>query len=306
MLLTRLKTQYEHPMNQQIPLKKNSIHFLGATSLLAPHLLKTLIQEGFQGTCHSRSKPASPPENGEFVWEALDAENPGSWKAKEESVVISAIPIWHTVKLLEKLAPCTQLIVFSSTSSITKTNSNDPEERLLSERLAAAEEQVKKFCRENSVRWTILRPTLIYDPGKDSNVSAIARTIKRWKIFPLAHPAKGLRQPVHVSDLAAAAVNAIANDKAFDTCFNLTGGETITYKTMVKRIYQGMGRTPLILPMPTIPLKIALKGANLFLNSGYSPELFTRMNLDLTFDSSSAREKLGYDPKPFYPQFEDL
>jgi len=72
---------------------------------------------------------------------------------------------------------------------------------------------------------------------------------------------------------------------------------------MVERIYQGMNRSPAIFPLPPSLLKFAMKCATLVLKTGYSPELFTRMNSDLTFDSSAAREKLSYAPRPFYPQF---
>ncbi len=282
------------------------IEILGASSLLAGHLMRRFRESGYQGLCYSRSHPDQHEWRDSFPWQPLDAENPEKWRGKNGGIVISLIPIWQLQKLLPCLSACRQIIAFSSTSGITKSGSDDPKERALSNKLREAERHLEDFCEKNDIRWTILRPTLIYDPGKDANVSAIARVIQRWKVFPVASPASGLRQPVHADDLAAAAIAATDHTEAFDSAFNLTGGETLSYRKMVERIFQGMNRTPAIIPLAPSLLRWAMKGANLVLKTSYSPELFTRMNNDLTFDSSSAREKLGYSPRPFYPRFEEL
>ena len=113
------------------------------------------------------------------------------------------MPLWLVPPLLPRLAGSRQLIVFSSTSVFTKATSKDPNERSVAEDLAAAETKIAEFCTAKNIHWTILRPTMIYGGGRDRNVSAIARFIERWGVFPLVYPAKGLRQPVHADDLPA-------------------------------------------------------------------------------------------------------
>jgi nucleoside-diphosphate-sugar epimerase len=71
--------------------------------------------------------------------------------------------------------------------------------------LAEAEAEVERFCAEPGVAWTILRPTLIYDEGRDGNVSRLAGLIRRFGVLPLSGEGEGLRQPVHAEDLAVGA-----------------------------------------------------------------------------------------------------
>lgn len=279
------------------------IELLGATSLLGPFLKRRLVAQGFSGHCYSRTQPAAQEKSAAFPWQHLDAEAPGVWQATSNSTVIASLPIWHLAKLLPGLKPCRHLIAFSSTSVFSKETSADPAERTLAAKLAQSEENIRNFCDDHGIAWTLLRPTLIYAPGQDANITAIARFILRWKFFPIAAPAKGLRQPVHADDLAAAAVAAINNPQAFNQAFNLTGGETLPYREMICRVFAAHQKRPRLIPLPLGLLKFGLKGLGLFRKNSYSPELFERMNLDLVFDSTPARQILHYRPRTFHPDF---
>src|SRR5512138_3385751 len=61
-----------------------------------------------------------------------------------------------------------RLVAFSSTSVITKQDSEVASERAKIQRLAAAEQQLAKVCEQHGIGWTILRPTLIYAEGRDA------------------------------------------------------------------------------------------------------------------------------------------
>jgi nucleoside-diphosphate-sugar epimerase len=49
---------------------------------------------------------------------------------------------------------------------------------------------------------------------------------------------------VHADDLAGAALAALDAPGAADRAFDLPGGETLSYRAMVERIFEGMGRRP--------------------------------------------------------------
>ncbi len=63
-------------------------------------------------------------------------------------------------------------------------------------------------------------------------------------------------------------------------------------------------RRPVIVALPGGLLGLVLRLAGLVSRVSYSPALFDRMNQDLTFDASAARAALGYDPRPFLPEFD--
>jgi nucleoside-diphosphate-sugar epimerase len=273
---------------------------LGAGSQVAPFLAQRLAEHGLAGAAVSRHAPTASL-HAAFPWHRVDLAEAPDWPAMPGTVVFSVLPLWllpaHVPALVA--AGATQLIAFSSTSVFAKADSPDPAEQALAQRLASAESAVAEACEAAGVPWTILRPTLIYGSGRDQNVSAVARFIRRFGFFPVAHPASGLRQPVHADDLAIAAVAAIANPNAFNRAFNLPGGETLTYREMIARIFAGVGATPRILPLPSGLLRRALPLVQNRLPYRYSPALFLRMNQDLAFDPSDAHAALNYAPRPF-------
>jgi nucleoside-diphosphate-sugar epimerase len=276
---------------------------LGAGSQVAPFLSRRLAEAGYSGAAVSRQVPGAPLHP-DFPWRRVDLAEPPDWPAMPGTVVFSVLPLWLLADHVPALAAAgaAQLIAFSSTSVFAKAESDDPAERALAERLAAAEAAVAEACEAAGIPWTVLRPTLIHGSGRDQNVSAVARFVRRFGFFPVAHPAEGLRQPVHADDLAIAAVAAIANPKAFNRAFNLPGGETLSYRAMIARIFAGLGRPPRILPLPSGLLRAVLPLVQHRLPHRYSPALFLRMNQDLAFDAAEAREALGYAPRPFTPE----
>ncbi len=85
-----------------------------------------------------------------------------------------------------------------------------------------------------------MRPTLIYSEGRDINISPLSRLIRRFGFMPIVGGAPGLRQPVHAEDLAIGAISAAASPAAANKIYSLTGGETLSYREMIGRIFDGV------------------------------------------------------------------
>lgn len=225
---------------------------------------------------------------------------------------IAVCPLWAVPEhfpLMES-SGARRLIAVSSTSRLTKQASAAAPERALAARLAAAEAAVIDWARARDIPATILRPTMIYDGLHDRNIAAIASFIRRSGFFPVAGDAKGLRQPVHADDVAAACQAAIATEGLRDT-YELSGGETLTYREMVERIFVWLGRHPRLvtIPLPLIraaaPLVSWLQLVSWLPRAGWLrrlellPAIAARMNVDLVFDHDAARRDFGFRPRPF-------
>jgi hypothetical protein len=144
-----------------------------------------------------------------------------------------------------------------------------------------------------------------YDEGKDNNLTRIARLIARLGFFPLCGRGLGLRQPVHTEDCAIAAVNAAQSIRAENKIYELPGGETITYRKMIGRIFDGVQRRRLIVPVPP-PLWLGLFHLVQRHYPGIKAEMGARMATDLTFDRSLAVADLDWHPRAFRPTFDGL
>jgi nucleoside-diphosphate-sugar epimerase len=217
---------------------------------------------------------------------------------------LSLSPIWLLPAALRGLhaAGVKRIVAFSSTSRFTKAASPDAEERAVASRLQAGEAALAAFCNEHGMGWTVLRPTMIYAEGQDANVSRLARLIDRFGVFPLAGGGGGRRQPVHADDLAAAGIAALARPGAAGRSYDLPGGETLTYREMVARIFEGLGRRPRIVSMPPALWSLGLKVAGGRL-PGVNAAMGERMSADLVFDPGPAVRDLGWAPRPFHPRF---
>jgi len=134
-----------------------------------------------------------------------------------------------------------RVVLFTTSSISTKASSPDPEERAGIAAYARAERDVTTCCDGLGVTRTVLRPTIIYDEGKDNNLTRIARLIARLGFFPLCGRGLGLRQPVHAEDCAIAAVNAAQSIRAENKIYELPGGETITYREMIGEMLSAGG-----------------------------------------------------------------
>ncbi len=217
--------------------------------------------------------------------------------------MFSLLTRWVLTPLLPRLKGARQIVVVSTTSIFSKAASPDPRERALAVRIDAVEREVERICADTGLFWTILRPTLIYEPRRDLNISRIATFIERFGFFPVAHPARGLRQPVHADDVAQAAISAVDNPRAVNAAFNLPCAETLDYLEMVRRVFEGLGRRPVVVSLPSALLSLAVHLVRLAYRAPYSPALFERMNQDLVFDGAAARAAQCYEPRSFHPHF---
>jgi len=193
-----------------------------------------------------------------------------------------------------------RLVAFGSTSVFSKMDSPAKAERETAKRLAEAEALVRDKCEHLGVDWTIFRPTMIYGCGLDRNVTVIAKFIRRFGFFPLAGEGAGMRQPVHAHDLAMACVEALGARASFNKAYNLTGGETISYRDMVKKIFIGLGKKPRLISIPLPLYRLAIRTAAVALPFGsITVAMADRMNRDLCFDHEDATRDFGFSPRGF-------
>lgn len=274
---------------------------LGAASLIGRFLLPRLAAAGTPMVALSRV-PRAPTAG--VRWVVGDLTRPatlGSIGPVER--VFSLSPIWLLPEGLEALQELgmRRLVAFSSTSALTKKASDSGYERGVAAALAEGEAAVERFCAAHGVGYTILRPTLIYAEGQDGNVSRLAGLIRRFGVLPLPGEGRGLRQPVHADDLAALALAAMSRP-ATNRAYAVPGGETLTYRAMVERIFEGLGRRPMILPLPAPLVRLGYTLAKPFL-PGSTGQMVERIAEDLVFDATDAQRDLGWAPRDFHPRF---
>lgn len=293
-----------------IPQERNSkfdgeIWVFGATSAIGHCLLPRLLAEGYQVRAFSRDPSAHLAYHGHrLTWESADI-SVGMLPTLSgyPRVVVHLAPLDLLPPQLDYLinAGMQRLISFGSTSIFTKQNGTASERQLM-ERLCKAEHDIESLCSLHKVRWSILRPTIIYCPGLDRSISLLVRFIRHMRFFPIVGNAAGLRQPVHADDLAKACLSLLSSDRGWNQSYNLSGAETLSYRSMLTRIFLRHGQHPRIIKVPEWIFCTALVLARVLPAYRHlTIEMTRRTDINMVFDHSSAREAFGYDPRPFVP-----
>ena len=274
---------------------------VGGTGIVGGYIVEHLIRAGERPLALSRS-PQSKPE---VVWFQGDLQDPGTlvfppfttlYCTADAVMLSAALPRFFNPSLK-------RIVVFSSTSVLTKLDSEIIAERRMWQNLAEAEEKIVAACEERNIEWTILRPTLIYAEGRDANITPLSRLIRRFGIMPVVGGGCGLRQPVHAEDLAIGAIAAASSRCAANKFYALPGGETLTYREMVGRIFDGLGRPRRTVPVPAAVWRMAFDFVKpLF--PGINVAMGTRMMKDMVFDRSPAEQDFGWRPRRFRPTFD--
>lgn len=272
----------------------------GGSGQIGAALLARLREVGWQVHALSRDPQADAPGlrwlRGDFAHmpplpEAMDA-------------IFSCGPLDHFARWHAQAGiRCPRVIAFSSTSVHVKQASSDAGERDVAQRLREAEATLFATADARTIAVTVLRPTLVYGVGRDATLSRIAHMAHRFGRFALPRGADGLRQPVHVDDLADAALACVAAPATHGRTYDLPGGETLSYREMVGRVLACLPPPPRlhVLPMPAFRALLALARAR-GMARGLTLDAVARMRDDLVFDAGPATRDFGYAPRAFNPE----
>ncbi len=117
-------------------------------------------------------------------------------------------------------------------------NTGDKE---LAKKILLAEKDIARICLKKAIKYTMLKPSLIYGLGMEDIVSGIYKYIKLFGILPKNPKTKGVCQPVHADDLSIAAIKIININETHGKTYNLCGEEVFTYYEMICKIVEKAG-----------------------------------------------------------------
>ena len=181
--------------------------------------------------------------------------------------------------------------VFVSTTAVT-TTLHPPTRQV---RLTA-EEQI----RSCGLDWTILRPTMIYGAAGDRNLSRLLPLLRRAAVLPVPATGGCLHQPVHVGDVADAALAALQRPAAIGSLYNVAGPEPLPFAELLRTCACAVGSRTRLVPVPLAPLVTLARGYELLSrHPRIRAEQLLRLAEDKAFSIEAAIRDLGYAPRSF-------
>lgn len=271
----------------------------GGTGQIGAPLLARLRAQGWRITAVSRQPMTDEPA---LTWlqGGFDAMPPTPARV---DAIVSCGPLDGFARWYAKSGPtAARVVAFGSTSVRIKQNSPDHDERDVAQRLQHAEDVLMAASTTRGSPATLLRPTLVYGAARDATLSRIATLAQRMRVVPLPRRATGLRQPVHVDDLADAAVACLGQPSTAARAYDLPGGEALPYREMLRRVLHALEPPARLLELPGPLFDLVLRIARARGHAtGFTDAVLDRMRRDLVFDATPAREEFGYAPRPFQP-----
>lgn len=95
--------------------------------------------------------------------------------------------------------------------------------------------EAEEYIRGSDLKWTILRPSMIFGPG-DHITGLFANMIKRLPVIPVIGDGNYKLQPVHIDDIAAGVAGTIDDDRAINGTFEIGGPEVMTFNRLLDEI----------------------------------------------------------------------
>jgi len=247
----------------------------------------------------------NPPPSAPSSWKPFDPIHGDLGTAAPEArVLLHLAPLPLLPGLLGRRLPpgINRIVALGSTSSRFKRDSGSGRERRIAQEQIEAEAAIAEWAERMRVAWTLLRPTLTYG-ARDRNITRILSFIRRFRFFPVTGGGLGLRQPLDASDLAKGCLAVLDNPKTYGRSYDLGGGETLTYRAMVERVFAVVGRTPRIV---NVPRSVARAGLRVMAHHPrwpfIDPEMADRMSADLVVDNAPAQDDFAFAPGPFRPE----
>lgn len=274
---------------------------IGGSGLVGGYIVEHLTRDGQRPLALSRA----PRSDGRLDWHRGDLRSPGVLKLPPYSILYCTADAALLAEALPHLIhpSLKRLVAFTSTSVITKQDTEVARERATIDRLRQAERRIGALCEQHRIGWTILRPTLIYAEGRDTNVTPLSRLVRKFGFMPLVGGGPGLRQPVHAEDLAIGAIAAARSDAAINKFYSLPGRDTVTYREMIGRIFDGLERPRRFVSVPPWLWRATFAVINPLWPSA-NVAMGIRMMKDMAFDATPAIQDFGWHPRGFNPKFD--
>ncbi len=267
----------------------------GGTSLVGGSFLRLLREDlsgGYQVRCLVRSTSHIGRLGGvELIYG--DARDAASVEKALEGMdaFVHIAGIEYTPQVLEAMnrTGVERLVIVSSTSAHSRF-----------EFRSAPKLEMEAQIRRSSLKWTVVRPSMIYGSELDRNIHKLLRFLDRSPIFPMFGSGENLWQPVYYEDLAQGVVAAFEREEAVGQIYDLPGAQALSYIELVRVAARALGRSPRIVSIPAWPVHRMLEVVETArIPLPIKSEQVLRLSEDKAYPYEKAKKELGYFPRTF-------
>lgn len=269
----------------------------GATGFTGSRVVPLLLKNGYEVRCLYRaSSDRSTLSDPKIEWMQGDLSDTqaltSAMQGTDALVNIASLGFGHAESIISaaQTAGIKRTIFISTTAIFTQLNARSKTVRV------AAELAIET----SGLKYTILRPTMIYGSPRDRNMWRLIRFIRYSPIIPVFGGGKSLQQPIYVDDVAQAVVSCLSNDKTIGNSYNIAGKHPLTYNEVIDTIGKAMNKRVWKLHVPSKPV-IALLSLfeRMRIPFPIKAEQVLRLNENKDFSYAEALTDFGFNPLAF-------
>jgi uncharacterized protein YbjT (DUF2867 family) len=269
----------------------------GATGFTGSRVVPLLLKNGFEVRCLYRSSSdRSPLANLEVEWALGDVSDTASLTSvmagTDTLVNIASLGFGHADSIIRaaKEAGLKRAVFISTTAIFTQLNAPSKKVRV------AAELAIET----SGLKYTILRPTMIYGSPRDRNMWRLIKFMRLSPIVPIFGDGKYLQQPIYVDDVAAAVLGCLKSDVTIGKSYNIAGKQALTYNEVIDTIAKTMNKRVWKLHIPSKPVVGTLKlFEKIHIPFPIKAEQVLRLNENKDFSYAEAGRDFGFSPLSF-------
>ncbi len=151
---------------------------------------------------------------------------------------------------------------------------------------------------QTAMKYTIVRPTLVYDENGGEEFMRYLESMKRLPVVPLIGGGKALKNPVHTEDIMAGLIAIAGNEKSYGKTYAFSGGEELTMREMSQLMLKHHRASRPLVPVPVGLARAAAWVLGRFMaKPPITWQMIAGVIQDANLDHGSATEDLGYRPK---------
>jgi len=273
------------------------VFLTGATGFSGSRLVPFLLQNGYQVRClYCSTSDRSVLPQPDIEWVAGDVSDSRALTSSIQGthILINLVSLGsgHAESIVRaaKNAGIQRAVFLSTTAIFTQLNVTSKSIRIDAERA----------IQSSGLRYTILRPTMIYGSRRDRNMWRLIEFMRYSPIVPVFGDGESLQQPIHVDDVAQAILKCLESEKTNRNSYNIAGKYPLTYNQVIDTIAAQMDKRVWKIHIPHLPVVTVMKFCERFhLPLPIKAEQVLRLNENKEFSYTEAEKDFGFCPLTF-------
>jgi uncharacterized protein YbjT (DUF2867 family) len=164
---------------------------------------------------------------------------------------------------------------------------------------ASSKAKAEALVQASGLDWTILKPSLQFGEG-DGFFNIVAGLVRISPgIVPVPGDGTSRFQPIHVDDVAAVTVRALADPATIGQAYDLGGPRYWTYREITAEVLTALGKKRLIVPMPVALIRLVAGSAELVhIPFPVATDQLRQLRLDNIGPLDVIPATFGFEPRP--------